>query len=205
MKFILGLDSRQEGDGQPMSVSKFGELRRKGLLGMGLRLLLEKKSWLLPAKQYEKVCSKLHSFVDFAIARSHERSATGRQSDKNSMVDVLVAQTDDEDARNQLMHTLLANQDTTSVLTCNMIQLLSDRPDIWEQLRKEVQAKGPQLLTFDGLRDSHLIHKIQMETLRLRPVFPTLGRRTLRSTILPTAVVPMATSLSLSRPALVAS
>jgi cytochrome P450 len=186
MKFILGLDSRQEGDGRPMSVSKFGELWRQGLLGMGLRLLLEKKSWLLPAKQYEKVCSKLHSFVDFAIGRSHERMAMGQQSDKKSMVDVLVTQTDDEDARSQLMHTMLANQDTTSVLTCNMIQLLSDRPDIWEQLRNEVRAKGPELLTFDGLRDSQLIHKIQMETLRLRPVFPILGRRTLRSTILPT-------------------
>jgi cytochrome P450 len=188
MRFILGVEHQREDDGRPLSVSTFHELWSQSLLGMGLRLLLDKQNWILPRARYLEACAKLHTFVDFAIDQSIWRTENPSSvlNNNTSMVDVVVPQAlNKNDARNQLMHTVLANQETTAVLTCNAIQLLAEHPSIWKQLREEVQIKGADLLTFDGLRESKLVYNILMETLRLRPVFAVFGRRTLRDVTLP--------------------
>ena len=103
------------------------------------------------------------------------------------MVEIVSAQAKDRaDARSQLMQTLLASQDTTGVLTCNAIHLLAMHSDVWSQLRHEVATASPELMTWDGLRDSKTIQNILLETLRLRPIFPQLGRFAVRDTTLPT-------------------
>lgn len=188
MQFILGLDPGSEDDGRPMSASKFGELWFQGLLGMALRLSFQTKSWLLPKAPHRRVCAALHSFVNFAIDRSEERNRKTTDTDsKKSMVDVLLPKAHDkEDARNQLMQTLLATQDTTLVLTCNAIQILAERSDLWMRLREELQAQGRDLLTYDGLKGNTLVQNILMETIRIRPVFHFVVRRALCDTTLRT-------------------
>ena len=187
MHFILGLDSLEQNDGRPMDVQKFNKLWQEGIMGMGFRLLLggTVSKWLLPKARYTEVCDSLHSFVDFAIEKEENKVSQSEKKTK-SMAEIVAPQAKDRaDGRSQLMQTLLASQDTTGVLTCNVIQLLSANPDLWTKLREEVLASGPELMTWDGLRENKTIQNILSETLRLRPVFPQTGRFATRDTFLP--------------------
>jgi cytochrome P450 len=190
MQFILGVDVENENDGRPMPVSAFNKAWNQASIGMGLRLLLEGSSWILPKAEYVKVSAKLHSFVDFAIDQSKKRNDKGTSDARNkrrTLVDIIVPQArNKEDARYHLMQVALANQDTTATLLCNTIQLLAQNPNIWRQLREELLGKGPDLMTFSGLRENKLLNNILFESLRIRPVFPMLGRRALRDLALPT-------------------
>jgi cytochrome P450 len=190
MQFILGIDVEQEDDGRPMPVSEFNKAWIEASLGMGLRLLLERSGWFLPKANYVKASAKLHSFVDFAIDQSEKGKVNhtlDAKSNKRSMVEIVVPQArSKEDARYQLMQTALANQDTTATLVCNTIQLLAQNPNMWKQLRVELLGKEPDIMTFDGLRGNKLLNNILFESLRIRPVFPMLGRRALRDLTLPT-------------------
>jgi len=188
MQFILGLDSREEKDGRPISTTTFNELWKEGILGMGLRLLLEHVIWLLPKARYREVCSKLHSFVDFAIDKSEECTSADSTRKSKTMAEIVGPQARDRsDARGQLLQTLLASQDTTATLVCNAVQLLSQPPHHkwWTQLRDEVTSHSSELFTWDGLRSNTLIQNVLHETLRFRPVFPSVGRYSATATVLP--------------------
>ncbi|OAG04252.1 cytochrome P450 [Paraphaeosphaeria sporulosa] len=187
MQFILGLDSTGSNDGRPMDVQTFNKLWQEGLLGMGIRLLLGEgfSRTFLPKARYQDVCNRIHGFIDFAI---DEREKKGLDSTKKTktMAEIVTPQAKDRaDARSQLAQTMLASQDTTGVLTCNVIHILSSHPNVWAQLRKEVSSAGPELLTWEGLRSNTTIQNILFETLRLRPVFPQTGRFAVRDTVLP--------------------
>ncbi|KAJ4291650.1 hypothetical protein N0V90_009545 [Kalmusia sp. IMI 367209] len=186
MSFILGIDSTVKNDGRPIPTETFNKLWQEGLLGMGIRLLLGGTvSKLLPKARYRDVCNKLHGFVDFAIDK-RESDSPDTAKKTRTMAEIVTPQAKDKaDARSQLMQTMLASQDTTGVLTCNVIQLLSQRPQIWAKLREEVVSKGADLLTWDALRSNTLIQNILSEALRLRPVFPQIGRFARVDTVLP--------------------
>lgn len=154
---------------------------------MGLRLLLGSMRFLAPKAHYAKACATVHSFVDFAIDKAEERLLANAVGKTKSAADILLSQTSDRKyAQAQLLQGILGNQDTTSVLCSNVVQLLAEHPEIWARLRKEVKESDRELLTYDGLRENRLIQNILLESLRLRPVFPVVARRALRPTVLPT-------------------
>ncbi|KAF2437726.1 cytochrome P450 [Karstenula rhodostoma CBS 690.94] len=187
MQFILGIDSTEADDGRPMNAQTFNKLWQEGLLGMGIRLLLGESlsKTFLPKARYQDVCDQIHSFLDFAIDKGEKADPDPTKKTK-TMAEIVTPQAKDRaDARSQLAQTMLASQDTTGVLTCNVVHLLSSRPDLWAQLRKEVSSASPELLTWDGLRSNTTIQNILLETLRLRPVFPQTGRIAIRDTVLP--------------------
>jgi cytochrome P450 len=188
MQFILGINSTETNDGRPMDAQTFNKLWQEGLLGMGIRLLLGESfsKVFLPKSRYRDVCNRIHSFIDFAIDK-REKADSDLTKKTKTMAEIVTPQAKDRaDARSQLAQTMLASQDTTGVLTCNVIHLLSSRPEIWAQLRKEVSFASAELLTWDGLRANVTIQNILAETLRLRPVFPAIGRVAIRDTVLPT-------------------
>ncbi|CAI6337124.1 unnamed protein product [Periconia digitata] len=184
MHFILGLDPGKEDDGRPFSVSEFMKLWHEGIMGTGLRLILEHQHWMLPKKRFAIVCQKLHSFIDFAIAKARQNK-DAQKSSKSMVYTILPHAASSADARAQLMHTLFANQDTTSTLISNVVQILSTRPAIWTQLRTEVLEQGSHLFTFDNLRNNKVIQNIILEALRHRVIATPIGRRAIRHTILP--------------------
>ncbi|KAJ4360168.1 uncharacterized protein N0V89_000728 [Didymosphaeria variabile] len=187
MHFILGIDSTEKNDGRPMDVQMFNKLWQEGLLGMGIRLLLGEtfSKLFLPQARYRHVCNQLHSFIDFAIYKCKTENSDPTKKTK-TMAEIVAPQAKDRaDARSQLAQTMLASQDTTGVLICNTIHLLSTHPEVWAQLRKEVSSANPEFLTWDGLRSNTTIQNILSETLRLRPVFPQIGRAAIRDTFLP--------------------
>lgn len=188
MRFILGIESTDKNDGRPVDAQTFNKLWQEGLLGMGLRMLLGGtfSKLVLPKTRFTYVCDTLHSFIDFAISKQEDRVSLSERKTK-PMAEIVAAQAKDRaDARSQLMQTMLASQDTTGVLTCNAIHLLAMHPDIWSKLRQEVLNAGPELTTWDGLRDNTTIQNILLETLRLRPIFPQLGRFAVCDTTLQT-------------------
>lgn len=187
MHFILGIDSTEANDARPMDTQTFNKLWQEGLLGMGIRLLLGESfsKMFLPKARYQDVCNKIHSFIDFAIDEREKADSDPTKKTK-TMAEIVTPEAKDRaDARSQLAQTMLASQDTTGVLTCNVVHLLSSHPDVWAQLREEVSSASPELLTWDGLRSNTTIQNILLETLRLRPVFPQTGRVAIRDTVLP--------------------
>lgn len=187
MHFILGVDSEENDDGRPITAQTFNKLWQEGLLGMGIRLLLGQTfaQWFLPKARYQHVCDQLHNFIDFAI-ETCEKANSGSTRNTKTMAEIVAPQAKDRaDARSQLAQTMLASQDTTNILTCNVVHLLSGRPDLWAQLRDIVSTASPELLTWDGLRSNEFIQNILLETLRIRPVFPQIGRAAIRDTVLP--------------------
>lgn len=187
MNFILGIDSTEQNDGRPIDAQTFNKYWQEALLGMGFRILLGGtfSKLFLPKARYTYICDQLHSFVDFAIEKQ-ETANVDFEKRTSTMARIVTPQAKDRtDARSQLMQTMLASQDTTGVLTCNVIQMLSTRPDVWSQLCSEVASAGPELLSWDGLRNNTTIQNILSETLRFRPVFPAMGRFAVRDTVLP--------------------
>lgn len=186
MGFILGIDSTATEDGRPISTQTFNDLWKQGILGMGIRLLLgETGSMILPKAGYRNLCSKVHSFVDFAINKQQTQSQDTTKNTK-CMAEIVTSQArDTADARSQLMQTMLASQDTTGILTCNALQLLSQHPHIWAQLQDEIKSAGDDLMTWGALRSNTFIQNILSETLRIRPIFPQTGRATTAATVLP--------------------
>lgn len=193
MHFILGLDSTEKGDGRPMDAQQFNKLWQQGVLGMGLRLLLggPVSKWLLPKARYTQVCNSLHSFIDFAIEKEETKV---HQSDRKakSMAEIVSPQAKDRaDGRSQLMQTMLASQDTTGVLTCNVIQILSTHPDRWSKLREEVLTAGPELMTWDGLRENKTI-----QTFSPKPSVSALSSLKLDATPFVIRLYPLAVDLT---------
>jgi cytochrome P450 len=205
LHFIFGLDARKKDDGAPFSAQKFHSIWLSGLLGVGLRVGLGSITNILPSSSYTKVCNQIHSFVDFYINQFCSEKNRGNTSTtkRQSVAETIVSTNDDMySIQSQVIQAMMGAQDTTSSLLGNTIELLARHPLFWEELKREFAEKGDSLLSFDGLRESTVIQNILIESmfaiftfeksiynvalgLRVRPVFPAMGREALRDTTLP--------------------
>ncbi|HEX2435444.1 MAG TPA: cytochrome P450 [Solirubrobacterales bacterium] len=101
-----------------------------------------------------------------------ERRADPEVGERDDILSMLVAarfqdggQMDDAEVRDQLMTLLLAGHETTATALAWAFDLLFRRPDAMERLRAEI-AEG---------HDAYL-DAVATETLRVRPVVPSVGR-----------------------------
>ena len=76
--------------------------------------------WLLNTNEFRKACETCHQFVDFAVERAIEASATDSTSGDDLdeanyvFIDALIKQTQDKRVlRDQCLNVLLAGRDTT--------------------------------------------------------------------------------------------
>ncbi|KAL9121277.1 MAG: hypothetical protein Q9187_002162 [Circinaria calcarea] len=199
MQFLTGLStvSDKATQGSPFDAETFRKAFHDGLFGTGLRVMLGRLSFLAPKAKWLESCQRAHQFLDFYIDKALEQKEISRTGNGpreagaspkiRSMLQGLAEQTDDRiEIRSQILQGMMASQETTSVLLSNTLFLMSRHPLIWDQLRDEISSAGPDLLTYEFLTTSKLIHNILFESLRLYPVFPLLARVSLADTKLPT-------------------
>jgi cytochrome P450 len=116
-----------------------------------------------------------------------------------------VAAISDEDVFANTMTVLLGGEDTTANTMAWLIHCVSDRPDVYEALRKEADAMlddpaAPDAEVPRADRFPHLLRTTDAtinETLRLHPVAPMFFLEALRDTMLGDLAVPAGTSVLL--------
>jgi Cytochrome P450 len=74
---------------------------------------------------------------------------------------------------------------TTAGLLANTWHVLARRPDIWNNLRVEVDALNGRQPTYAEIKDMKYLKYVLNESLRLMPVVPGNSRVAIRDTILP--------------------
>lgn len=99
----------------------------------------------------------------------------------------LVSQTSDTiKIRSELLNILLAGRDTTASLLSNVWFELSNRPEIWTRLQREVvDSLDGESPTFEKLKDMKYLRAVLNESLRLYPVVPENDRQAEVDTVLP--------------------
>jgi len=195
LRFLLGGNPTNGMEEAPISSETFINAFHDALFGTGLRVMLGRAGFLAPKAQYLNGCKVAHEFLDFYVNQALvEKLPSSSQSElpepgkigQRSMIQGLAAQTDDRHyIRSQILQGMMAAQETTSALLGNTLFLLSRHPSNWQQIRSEALQKGQSLLTFDALSASKPIQNVLLESLRLFPIFPLLGRTALNDTKLP--------------------
>ena len=167
----------------PFDVKTFLDAFHDGLFGTGLHMLLGHLAFLAPKARWLASCEKVHQFLDFyiekALARKHnskfENSLPGSVIDAKprSMLENLAEETSSKvEIRSQIIQGMMASQETTSVLVSNTLFLLARHTSIWDQLQSEISVAGPELLTYESLSATKLIHNILSESRSLSPPPP---------------------------------
>lgn len=145
-----------------------------GLFGTGLRIILGRLMFLAPKAKWLASCGKAHRLLDFHIDRALARKRSSMleehtqisstNANPRSMLESLAEQTSNKvEIRSQIIQGMMASLETTSVLVSNSLFLLSRHTPIWEQLQEEVLSTGQELLTYESLSASKLLHNILFE------------------------------------------
>ncbi|KAH7406395.1 cytochrome P450 alkane hydroxylase-like protein [Phaeosphaeria sp. MPI-PUGE-AT-0046c] len=183
--FLLGIDPTKDEEEAPHSSADFIMAFHNALYYTMLRIVLGRVWSILPQKKYHDACRTGHEYLDHYISRAlHQNDGKVK---KQSLLSSLATQTDDQRfIRHQILQGMMASQETTSALLGNACLLLSRHPRYWEQVRLETYGLDAQGLNFDALLGLVTVRNILLETLRLYPIFPILGRSALQDTELPT-------------------
>lgn len=162
----FGIDDTTPGSELPISIPDFLKLWNDGLMGTGVRMLLGSYAKFVPGKEYTRVCNQIHSFAYHFVEKFSTGSKTARiESGKRPAAQAFLDYSDDKKLiGSQLIQGILGQQETSSSLVGNAVDLLAKSPILWSEVVKEVNEKGDSLLTYDALRDNKLIQNILSES-----------------------------------------
>ncbi|KAH6604929.1 cytochrome p450 alkane hydroxylase [Trichoderma cornu-damae] len=163
------------------------------LLGENVNSLDFPVAPLIPKGEYYRAIRRIEEFIEPAIARTlaipRARLAELSKSDTEySFLHSIARYTRDPKViRDQIMSVLLAGRDTTAATLSWAMYELSNCPQIWAKLRREVLGKlGCQATpTYEILKDLTHVKNILNETLRLHPAAPLNMRQALETTTIP--------------------
>ena len=113
---------------------------------------------LLNRAQFKKDVAFIHDFVDRYVERRLKLKTSedvGKAGEgRYVFLDELTKETQDPlRIRAELLNVLLAGRDTTASLLSNAWFVLAKRPDIWANLRAEVDQLGSELPTFEKMKE----------------------------------------------------
>lgn len=112
----------------------------------------------LSQTQFKKDAAFIHNFVDRYIERRLTLKASeNMEKDRENryvFLNELTKETQDPlRIRAELLNVLLAGRDTTASLLSNAWFVLAKRPDIWANLRAEVDQLGSEIPTFEKIKE----------------------------------------------------
>ncbi|KAL8751600.1 MAG: hypothetical protein Q9184_006022 [Pyrenodesmia sp. 2 TL-2023] len=183
--------------------NRFVEAFKQGNKGSDLRMRMGRLLPLLPRdRSYEANCRTLHEYSDLFVQKAlayrnswkaDKINGENGAHDRYIFLQELVKELDDpEQLRNQLLGMLLVGSETTASLLTGCLSLLSNRPNLWTNLREAAIELGQP--SSEGMRSfTALVHFIN-EVLRLYPVLPIYGRMANKDTFLPIGGGPRCTS-----------
>lgn len=121
--------------------------------------------------QFKKDTKLIHDFVDQYIERRlkvQNPKDVEKDGDRYVFLNELVKETQDPlQIRAELLNILLAGRDTTASLLSNAWFVLAKRPDIWANLRAEVDQIGSDLPTFGQLKEMKYLRAFLNECMTL--------------------------------------
>ncbi|KAE8150736.1 cytochrome P450 [Aspergillus avenaceus] len=147
--------------------------------------------------RFDEACETVNSVLDETIrdflgefkGRGPLQEKTGNDTKQKLYVllDEMVQSTQDPlELRYELLNVLIAGRDTTASLLSNVFFMLARRPDLWAEVRLEVQQTvGHQPPTYEALRDMKAVRNLLFECLRLYPPVPFNSRCATTDTVLP--------------------
>lgn len=130
---------------------------------------------LLNRTQFRKDTTFIHDFVDRYIERRLKLKTSENVEklgeDRYVFLNELTKETQDPlRIRAELLNVLLAGRDTTASLLSNAWFVLAKRPDIWANLRAEVDQLGSELPTFEMMKEMKYLRAFLKEC-KTRPIF----------------------------------
>ena len=151
-----------------------------------------------PDKQYERDVATVHRFLDrlvegaFARHAARKTGAADTKSGRYIFADELINRNPNRDwIRGELLNILLAGRDTTASLLSNVWFEMAKRPDIFANLKAEIDALLPGGLagrsppTYEQLKNAKYLRAVLNESLRLYPLVPGNAREAQADTTLP--------------------
>lgn len=121
--------------------------------------------WLYRNKEFDRACSRVHRFVDKFVVRAlefrREHIAGGKMMEvkkknggKYIFANELALSTEDPfQIRAELLNILLAGRDTTAGLLSNTFHVLARRPDVWANLKAEIDEMNGKRPNYESLRN----------------------------------------------------
>ncbi|KAL7918615.1 cytochrome P450 [Trichoderma austrokoningii] len=148
---------------------------------------------LIPKDEYYRSIKRIEQFIEPIIARTLAICPTRLQELSKSDLEfsflhsIAIYTRDPKLIRDQIMSVLFAGRDTTAATLSWAMYELSNYPQMWAKLRKEVLHKlGPQSApTYEILKDLTHLKNVLNETLRLHPAVPLNMRQVLETTTIP--------------------
>ena len=88
----------------------------------------------------------------------HEGASTAKTGERYVLLRELGNWIDDESRlRDELLTILVAGRDTTASLLCSLFFTIAKRPDVWQQLRAEINHLHGERPTFEQLKQMHYV------------------------------------------------
>lgn len=142
-------------------------------------------------KSWEKHYSKVHAFIDEAIARHTNRSVEKDSTETDFrqryvLIDGMATEIQDPvELRFQLLNIFFPARDTSAIAVSNTLFCLARNPHLWKELRAEALKLGDQPLTFELMKSMQPFRYALFEALRLYGPSGQIRRVALRDTVLP--------------------
>ncbi|KAJ5376140.1 hypothetical protein N7509_013026 [Penicillium cosmopolitanum] len=151
--------------------------------------------WLVNPKEFREANRRVHEVVDHYVnvALERKRNPETKQGDgRYIFLEALAAETDNPKMlRDNMLNILLAGRDTTASLLSSTFFYLSQYPNVWNRLRREIvnefgDVKNPNgEITQTRLKDLKYLRYVLNEVLRLQPPVPVNFRVATKDTSLP--------------------
>lgn len=115
-------------------------------------------------KDTKTVHDFLDPYIDLAI-KDREKYALGRnEGERYVFLHEMVQRTQDPaQIRSEVLHILLAGKDTTASLLNNTWFALTKRPDVWANLRVEVDSLNGEQPSFEALQEMKYLKAVLNE------------------------------------------
>lgn len=189
-EFLLGRSvGSLEEDGDVAFAKAFGEIQRiQNLIARTGPL-----NFVIPRKVFRENLKVLNDFVEPYIDETlrlspDELEKRNKGEQGYTFLHALASYTRDRKVlRDQLVSVLLAGRDTTACTLAWCFYELSKRPDLYQELRREIEKTVglDAAPSYEHLKSMKLLQHTMNETLRLYPVVPFNVRVALKDTTLP--------------------
>ncbi|KAF2113889.1 cytochrome P450 [Lophiotrema nucula] len=161
-----------------------------GIDGISQRTRLGKLAALYYDKDYTKACRAVHEYVEPMVAKAMTQAASAEKLPENDERYTLLVQmaregTEPRVMRDQVLNVLVAARDTSACLISAAFFRIGQHPDLVKLLRKDVEALGGALPTYDDIKNMSYLNYFIKECLRMHPPVPLNARVSRENTFLP--------------------
>ncbi|KJZ72006.1 hypothetical protein HIM_08567 [Hirsutella minnesotensis 3608] len=148
---------------------------------------------LIPKGAYFDAIAKIEAFIQPVIERAvslpdHELEELSDADAQYTFLHSIARRSKDrKKIRDQIMSVLFAGRDTTAATMSWVIYEMSNRPESWARLRREVlELLGvDRMPSYENLKSLKFVSNVLNETLRLHPAVPLNMRQALQTTRIP--------------------